>query len=65
MAASYKDVSPNMGAKKSGKGKKAGIDPCFEKGSDKKVAFNDKAVGDMPNEGAPKLSGKGVVAKLV
>jgi threonine dehydratase len=47
------------------KGKKAGLDPAFEKGSDKKVAFNDKSVGVEPNEGAPRLSGKGVIGKLI
>ena len=29
------------------------------------AAFNDKSVDSMPNEGAPKLPGKGVIAKLI
>ena len=64
MASSYKDANPNAGAKASGK-KKAGVGAPFSKGSDKKVGFNDKAVGVEPNEGAPKLSGKGVIGKIV
>ena len=31
----------------------------------KNAAFNDKSVGVEPNEGAPKLSGKGVVGKCI
>lgn len=63
--ANYPDVSPNAKAKKGGSGKKAGVDACFEKGSEKKVPFNDKLVGVEPNEGSPKLAGKGVIGKLV
>ena len=65
MASSYPDSNPNAKAKGGGRSKKAGIDPAFEKGSDKKMGFNDKSVGVEPNEGAPRLSGKGVVAKLI
>ena len=65
MASTYKDSNPNAGAKASSRGKKAGVDAAFEKGSDKKVAFNDKLVGVEPNEGAPHLSGKGVIGKII
>ncbi len=59
MASSQKDSSPNMGKKSNGKEIKEGPKSAG------KAAFNDKSVDSMPNEGAPKLSGKGVIGKLV
>ena len=62
MASSYKDSSPNSGAKSKGgmKNKDGRMGPHY---GPKSAAFNDKNVGTMPNEGAPKLTGKGVIAQ--
>lgn len=59
----YKDSSPNSGAKK--KGGMKNNDGREGSKAASKPAFNDKAVDSMPNEGAPRLSGKGTIAKLV
>ncbi len=59
MASSQKDASPNMGKKSNGKEIKEGPKSAG------KAAFNDKSVGVEPNEGAPKLSGKGVIGKCI
>ncbi len=60
---SYKDASPNSGAKKKGGMKNQdGREGAKAAG---KAAFNDKSVDSMPNEGAPKLSGKGVVGRCI
>lgn len=65
MASSYKDSSPNAGANKKGALKNAGA--CREGSLEgpKKPSFNDKAVDVMPNEGAPELSKKGVIGKVI
>ena len=63
MASSQRDTSPNMGSKKSvGMKNNDGREGPQEAA---KPAFKDKAVNNMPNEGAPELSGKGVIAKLI
>lgn len=63
MASAQKDSSPNMGGKKSvGMKNNDGREGPKAAG---KAAFNDKSVDSMPNEGAPELSGKGVIAKLI
>ena len=58
----YPDSSPNAKAKGEGgmknhDGREGGHD------GPKMPEFKDKAVGDMPNEGAPELSKKGVIAE--
>ena len=63
MASSYKDSSPNAGSKKKGGMKNEDGREGAKAAS--KPAFNDKSVGVEPNEGAPKLSGKGVVGKVI
>lgn len=63
MASSQRDTSPNMGKKAKGMKNQDGREGA--QSGPKKAAFNDKAVGDMPNEGAPKLAGKGVIGKLI
>ena len=63
MASSYKDSSPNSGAKK--KGGMKNNDGREGPKNASKPAFSDKAVDNMPNEGAPHLSGKGVIGKMV
>lgn len=61
MASSYKDSSPNSGAKS--KGGMKNHDGRQGPQSAEQPAFKDKAVNDMPNEGAPELSKKGVVGQ--
>ena len=61
---SYPDSSPNAKAKGKG-GMKNDDGREGPKMGPKNPAFADKAVGDMPNEGAPHLSGKGVIAKKI
>lgn len=63
MASSYSDSSPNSGAKKKGGMKNNDGREGPKEGS--KPAFNDKKVDNMPNEGAPELPGKGVIAELI
>ena len=61
---SYPDSSPNAKAKgKSGMKNKDGREGPHE--GPKNAAFNDKSVGVEPNEGAPHLKGKGVIAKCI
>lgn len=64
MASSQKDSSPNQG-KKGGGLKNSGAHREGPLAGPKDAAFNDKAVENMPNEGSPKLSGKGAIGKLV
>ncbi len=59
---SYKDASPNSGAKKKGGMKNQDGREGPKKGE---ASFKDKSVGVEPNEGAPKLSGKGVIGKCI
>lgn len=64
MASSQKDTSPNMGKKGSGGMKnKDGRQGPHE--GPKSPAFSDKKVDSMPNEGAPELSKKGVIGKVI
>ncbi len=63
MASSYSDSSPNSGAKAKGGMKNDDGREGTKVGS--KAPFNDKAVDNMPNEGAPELSKKGVVGEIV
>lgn len=65
MASSQKDSSPNMGAKKGGALKNAGALREGPLAGPKDAAFKDKAVDNMPNEGAPELSKKGVIGDLI
>ncbi len=64
MASSQKDSSPNQG-KKGGALKNAGAKREGPLAGPKDPAFADKSVDSMPNEGAPKLSGKGVIGKCI
>ncbi len=63
MASSQKDTSPNMGKKKGGMKNNDGREGA--KVGPKNAPFSDKPVDSMPNEGAPKLPGKGVIGKLI
>lgn len=63
MASSQRDTSPNMGKKKGGMKNHDAREGPHE--GPKKTAFNDKSVDSMPNEGAPELSKKGVVGKVI
>lgn len=64
MASSQKDTSPNRGVKKGGlKNSNAHREGPLV--GPKDAAFKDKVVGNTPNEGAPHLSGKGVVGKVI
>lgn len=58
----YPDSSPNSKAKSKGGMKNNDGREGAKTGPDK-APFNDKSVGDMPNEGAPKLPAKGVIAE--
>lgn len=62
MASSQKDTSPNQGKKASGTKNDDGREGAK---TGAKAPFNDKSVGEMPNEGAPELGGKGVIGDLV
>ena len=65
MPSGMPDASPST---KSGKGRVGMKNNDGREGPQvgpKQAAFNDKSVDNMPNEGAPKLGGKGVIAKLV
>lgn len=64
MASSQKDSSPNMG-KKGGGMKNSGAHREGPLVGPKDAPFNDKKVDNMPNEGAPELSKKGVIGKMV
>jgi hypothetical protein len=73
----YSDSSPVSGAKPAkGSGNMRGnIGIKNDDGREGEIGYdkpgrrlgplNDKAVGDMPNEGAPELSKKGVIGELV
>ena len=65
MPSGQKDSSPNMGGKKGGGLKNSGALREGPLEGPKKAAFNDKKVDAMPNEGAPELSGKGVIAEII
>jgi hypothetical protein len=58
----YPDASPNSGAKKKGKSLK-NEDGREGPQTGKTAQFSDKSVGNMPNEGAPELPKKGVIAE--
>lgn len=67
MASSYKDSSPNAGAKGKGgmkneDGREGGASWNSSKSKEK---FSDKSVGNQPNEGAHELPKKGVVGKVI
>lgn len=67
MASSQPDSSPNSGNKAKGGQKNVDgrVDGAAWNSDKSKAAFKDKAVDCMPNEGAPELSKKGVVAEVI
>jgi hypothetical protein len=64
MSSGLPDSSPSSGSKKA-KGMKNQDGREGPQVGPKQAAFNDKKVDSMPNEGAPELTGKGVIAKLI
>lgn len=65
MSSGMPDSSPSSKSKKGSGGMKNNDGREGAQVGPKKAAFNDKAVDSMPNEGAPELSGKGCIAKLI
>lgn len=64
MSSGMPDSSPSSKSKK-GSGGMKNNDGREGAQTGSKAAFNDKSVGVEPNEGAPELTGKGVIAKLI
>jgi hypothetical protein len=59
------DSSPSAKSRKGGGKKNDDGREGGGKEGPKHAPFNDKAVHDMPNEGAPTLPGKGTIAKII